>query len=117
VEALATFVADIALYPTFHHISVTIRKPSALPFAAAAGVKITRSHHAKEDRGDKEVYIALGSNLGDRVDTLEKALQLLEKHGIHIQDVSGFYESEPMYVKEQPQFLNAVCKVAQCISS
>lgn len=57
------------------------------------------------------MYIALGSNLGDRLRTIEKGLEKLESFGIHILDVSGLYESEPMYVQEQPQFLNAVCKV------
>jgi 7,8-dihydro-6-hydroxymethylpterin-pyrophosphokinase len=41
----------------------------------------------------------------------EKALKMLQKEGLEILDVSGLYESEPMYVEEQPQFLNAVCKV------
>jgi hypothetical protein len=95
---------------------VTVRKPSALPFASAAGVKVTRPHQIKDDKEGKEVYIALGSNLGDRVTTLENALKMLEERQVLVQDVSGLYESEPMYVEEQPQFLNAVCKVCHCRS-
>lgn len=60
---------------------------------------------------ESEVFIALGSNLGDRLKTIEQALEILESSGVDIQDVSGLYESEPMYVQEQPKFLNAVCKV------
>ena len=88
---------------------MTLRKPSALPFASAAGVRVTCSH--RDARDNDEVYIALGSNLGDRAQTLENALQAMEKQGIQVQDVSGLYESEPMYLEEQPEFLNAVCKV------
>jgi 2-amino-4-hydroxy-6-hydroxymethyldihydropteridine diphosphokinase len=85
-----------------------------LPFAAASGVTITRYRHKSDFQEDKEVFIALGSNLGDRKETLERALKLLQASGVRIQDVSGLYESEPMYVEQQPQFLNAVCKVVPC---
>ena len=90
---------------------MTIRKPNALPFAAAAGVTIKRPYQARTQQDGFDVYIALGSNLGNRLETIEKALSVLESHGIHVQDVSALYESEPMYVEDQPQFLNAVCKV------
>jgi dihydroneopterin aldolase/2-amino-4-hydroxy-6-hydroxymethyldihydropteridine diphosphokinase/dihydropteroate synthase len=93
------------------NITVTIRKPSALPFADATGVRITRRRRLVKPEHGIEVYLALGSNLGDRLRTLQQALDHLEKSGIHVLDVSSLYESEPMYVQEQPQFLNAVCKV------
>lgn len=119
IETLASFIANFGIDPHFgvapwpHSITVTIRKPSALGFASAAGITIERSHRARANilKNDDEVYIALGSNLGDRLGNFEKALKLLQKEGLDILDVSGLYESEPMYVAEQPQFLNAVCKV------
>ena len=66
-----------------------------------------------DTKWENEVYIAIGSNIGDRPHTLRQALDHLEKSGVHVLDVSSLYESEPMYVQEQPQFLNAVCKVYQ----
>lgn len=69
-----------------------------------------------DTKSEKEVYIALGSNLGDRLHTIEQALDHLEKSGVHVLDVSSLYESEPMYVQEQPQFLNAVCKVINSLN-
>jgi dihydroneopterin aldolase/2-amino-4-hydroxy-6-hydroxymethyldihydropteridine diphosphokinase/dihydropteroate synthase len=114
VESLATFIGDIALHPAFRNVSVTLRKPSALPFASAAGVRVIRSHRDACD--NDEIYIGLGSNLGNRAQALENALQAMEKQGIQVQDVSGLYESEPMYLEEQPKFLNAVCKVVLYIS-
>ena len=119
METLASFVANFALDAKFggapwpHSIAVTVRKPNALPFASAAGITIERNHHARSSilkHGD-EVYIALGSNLCDRLSNLEKGLEMLRTEGIEILDVSGLYESQPMYFEEQPQFLNAVCKV------
>lgn len=116
IESLATYIANYALNAFPHTITVRVRKPSALPFAAAAGVTIKRHYKSQESQDGQEVYIALGSNLGDRLRTMEKALEKLESSGVQVLDVSGIYESEPMYVQLQPQFLNAVCKVAQLFS-
>jgi 2-amino-4-hydroxy-6-hydroxymethyldihydropteridine diphosphokinase len=56
-----------------------------------------------------EVYLGLGSNLGDRKTNLEKALQLLGER-LTIRQVSSLYQTEPVGHKEQPMFLNAVCR-------
>jgi 2-amino-4-hydroxy-6-hydroxymethyldihydropteridine diphosphokinase len=53
------------------------------------------------------VYLALGTNLGDRRGNLTTALQLLREH-IAITQCSSVYETEPAYVTEQPHFLNMV---------
>ncbi len=55
-----------------------------------------------------EVYLGLGSNLGDRQKNLKKALKLLGER-LHIAQVSSLYETEPLGYAEQPLFLNAVC--------
>lgn len=52
-------------------------------------------------------YIALGSNLGDREGAIRVAWQMMEAHGAD-RRLSSLYESEPMYVTDQPLFLNAV---------
>ncbi|MCD8198628.1 MAG: 2-amino-4-hydroxy-6-hydroxymethyldihydropteridine diphosphokinase [Phascolarctobacterium sp.] len=57
------------------------------------------------------VYIALGSNLGDREENLKTALKKLEEKGLEIIKVSSFFETEPYGVKNQPMFLNAACGV------
>lgn len=56
-------------------------------------------------------YIALGSNLGDRQRYLQEALDRLDARGIQVINTSQLYESAPMYVTDQPQFLNAACCV------
>ncbi len=54
------------------------------------------------------VYLALGSNLGDRRGNLATALQQLhEVVEIHI--VSSVYETEPIGYTDQPRFLNMAC--------
>jgi GTP cyclohydrolase IV len=57
------------------------------------------------------VYLGLGSNLGDRKKNLHRALELLSKRAA-IEKVSSVYETEPVGYKEQPLFLNAVCRIS-----
>jgi dihydroneopterin aldolase/2-amino-4-hydroxy-6-hydroxymethyldihydropteridine diphosphokinase/dihydropteroate synthase len=111
IESLSTLIASLARTAIPSKVNVTLRKPNAIPFAKASGVSITRPYHPPSSRDRHQVFIALGSNLGDRLGTIEKSLHALENAGVRIEDVSGLYESEPMYVEEQPQFLNAVAKV------
>lgn len=56
------------------------------------------------------VYLCLGSNLGDREKNLLEALILLSKQ-VNLDRVSSIYETEPVGYKEQPFFLNLVCRV------
>jgi 2-amino-4-hydroxy-6-hydroxymethyldihydropteridine diphosphokinase len=53
------------------------------------------------------VYLGLGSNLGDRMDNLSSAVERLSQK-VNIKNLSSVYESEPLYIKEQPLFLNTV---------
>ncbi|OIO60754.1 MAG: 2-amino-4-hydroxy-6-hydroxymethyldihydropteridine diphosphokinase [Verrucomicrobia bacterium CG_4_10_14_3_um_filter_43_23] len=56
-----------------------------------------------------EAYIALGSNLGDRNDYLNKAIGLLaETDGITLRATSSYHETEPVGYLDQGMFLNAV---------
>jgi 2-amino-4-hydroxy-6-hydroxymethyldihydropteridine diphosphokinase len=57
---------------------------------------------------DKVVYLSLGSNLGDREAELRTALAKLQSHDLQIERVSSLYETEPVEVRDQPQFLNLV---------
>lgn len=54
------------------------------------------------------VFLALGSNLGDRKQNLHDALRNLEMH-VRLTACSAIYESAPLHVTEQPMFLNCVC--------
>jgi len=54
------------------------------------------------------VYIALGTNVGDRENNLREAIRLLTEAGIRILKFSSIYETEPVDYLEQAWFLNAV---------
>ncbi|MEO8028709.1 MAG: 2-amino-4-hydroxy-6-hydroxymethyldihydropteridine diphosphokinase [Bryobacteraceae bacterium] len=58
----------------------------------------------------KTVYLALGTNLGDRAAHLDEALRRLEESDVHVVAVSSRYETAPLEVTSQPQFLNMVAK-------
>ena len=61
--------------------------------------------------GHAEVYIGLGSNVGDRLSYLKEAVLEIKSNACHFL-ISSIYESVPVGFKFQPLFLNAVCKVA-----
>jgi 2-amino-4-hydroxy-6-hydroxymethyldihydropteridine diphosphokinase len=54
------------------------------------------------------VYIALGTNIGEREANLLQALRLLPESGVHIRRVSSIYETEPVDYPDQEWFLNMV---------
>ncbi|KAK7676103.1 hypothetical protein QCA50_020943 [Cerrena zonata] len=71
--------------------------------------------------------LAIGSNLGDSFYNIELALRLLETPGVHynrlpeganvtIIDTSFMYETEPMYVTDQPKFVNCACLIETTLS-
>ena len=54
------------------------------------------------------VYLALGSNLGDRHGCLIEAVARLRAH-IAVDAISSIYQTEPWGYADQPRFLNAAC--------
>ncbi|EEQ31745.1 trifunctional dihydropteroate synthetase [Microsporum canis] len=56
-------------------------------------------------------FIALGSNLGDRVAMIEEACREMEARGIRVKRTSSLFETAPMYVTDQGTFLNGACEV------
>jgi 2-amino-4-hydroxy-6-hydroxymethyldihydropteridine diphosphokinase len=58
------------------------------------------------------VYIGLGSNLGDREQTIGAALELLAQGGdIEVATVSSLRETDPVGYEQQPRFLNGVAAI------
>lgn len=54
------------------------------------------------------IFVSLGSNLGDRRHYLESALELLAGPDLDLAACSSVYETEPVELFEQPDFLNLV---------
>lgn len=127
IEALVTSVARIVCVDCqMDKITVKVEKPSAMSFAASAAIEITRTgasfrrtpssspktfgnslHHA---------YIALGSNIGEKLGFITEALKEMSNRGLKVLRTSSLYESAPMYYTEQEPFLNGVCSIATILS-
>jgi 2-amino-4-hydroxy-6-hydroxymethyldihydropteridine diphosphokinase/dihydropteroate synthase len=71
--------------------------------------------HGSNNNHKKKAYLALGSNMGDRVAEIEKACSELDRRGIRVTRTSSLWETEPMYVLDQAPFLNGACEVS-CLS-
>ena len=57
------------------------------------------------------VYLSLGSNMGDRQENLDRAMDLLSQR-LRVEQVSSVYETEPVDNPAQPRFLNLVCRAS-----
>lgn len=55
-------------------------------------------------------YIAIGSNQGDRIDYCNKAITAITKFAV-IKSLSSVYETEPVGVTDQPDFINCVVEI------
>ncbi|POS84567.1 hypothetical protein EPUL_002071 [Erysiphe pulchra] len=64
-----------------------------------------------ENRSKTVAYIALGSNIGNRIHWIEEACNRISHIGIKIKKTSSLWETKPMYVLEQDNFLNGVIEI------
>lgn len=59
-----------------------------------------------------DAFLGLGSNLGDRLATLQRAIDLLAvEPGIVVRRTSRVWETDPVGGPDQPDFLNAVAEI------
>lgn len=56
-------------------------------------------------------FIALGSNVGERVQMIEKACLEMDRANIKVRRTSSLFETAPMYYLDQGPFMNGVCEV------
>lgn len=60
----------------------------------------------------KQVFLGLGSNIGDRKKYLQEAIDEIKKiRDTKVVKLSGIYETEPWGFKEQDEYLNAVIEI------
>lgn len=89
-----------------HGVKICMRKPNA-PISAEfknVGVEIERYWH--------DVFIGIGSNIGDREKYLKKGLKLLDlKDDVIIEEVSMFIETEPYGGVKMDHVLNGVARI------
>lgn len=108
IEAAAEEVASAVLltYPLCKKVEVEVFKPHA-PIAMDfenVSVYITRERHT--------AFIAVGSNIGDGPETIEKAKEMfLRVDGNAILKESSLIITKPYGVTDQPDFTNGLWKV------
>lgn len=70
--------------------------------------------------GTHRVILGVGTNMGERVGNISKALKELAKErkegSTKVVATSAMYESDPMYVTDQAAFLNAAVEVRSLLS-
>ena len=109
IERAAVTVAEALLdnFPALRSAVVRVDKPDApigLEFDTVS-VEITLSRHI--------AYIGIGSNMGDRLKFIDKALAMLEETpGISVTAKSSIIETEPYGGVEQDPFLNGVIEIS-----
>jgi dihydroneopterin aldolase/2-amino-4-hydroxy-6-hydroxymethyldihydropteridine diphosphokinase/dihydropteroate synthase len=120
---MITAVSDLLLMKCHvRKLTLYIEKPSALLLAKSAGIQVTREQVSKRvankpgEEGQHIAYIALGTNIGNRVTNILGAVRELRACST-ILDTSFLYETPAAYVTDQPHFLNAVCKVSTKLSA
>ena len=75
--------------------------------------KPNTAEKSRSPKMKRTAYIALGSNLGDRIGWIEKACNEMDARGIRVKRTSSLWETEPMYVLDQDRFVNGACEVGQ----
>jgi 2-amino-4-hydroxy-6-hydroxymethyldihydropteridine diphosphokinase/dihydropteroate synthase len=101
------------------YYSSSIERVKATPWSVVTSDQdISTSNHPSMAEGPDTqkrwlptAYIALGSNLGDRIGWIEKACDQMTARGIKVKRTSSLWETEPMYVLDQNNFVNGVCEV------
>ncbi len=61
------------------------------------------------------VYLAIGSNLGNKIQNIQKSIFLLSEK-VSINKISGFYETPSWPNEKEPKFLNIVIHVHTSLS-
>lgn len=98
-------------FDLIEEVEVTVKKPW-VPMDRRYGQVVV-----KQKRKKSIAYISLGSNIGDRQENIENAIQLLKEKKISITKSSSYYETKPVGYVEQPDFINAVVEVKTYYSS
>ncbi len=59
-----------------------------------------------------DIYLALGSNLGDKKKNIDLAIAQIELHIGQVTSLSSLYETLPVGFDSENSFLNAACRVS-----
>lgn len=108
IEKAAEEICEFVLlnYPLVKKVKLLLKKPWAP----------TRKHveyvAVEIERKWNKVYIAAGSNLGDKEETLKEAIYKIDKRKeCVVTKVSNFYTTDPVGYEDQDQFVNCVFEI------
>jgi 2-amino-4-hydroxy-6-hydroxymethyldihydropteridine diphosphokinase len=59
----------------------------------------------------KRVFLSLGSNVGDRLANIRRALELLCEARVEVRRLSSYYKTQPVGFRAQRWFVNCVAEV------
>jgi dihydroneopterin aldolase/2-amino-4-hydroxy-6-hydroxymethyldihydropteridine pyrophosphokinase len=108
-EKLAEFI--LTTYELVNRVKVKIKKPWAPIGKPLDHVSV------KIDRGWHTAYVAIGSNMGDKEENLNSAVDLINSSAFNkVMKVSKFYETKPVGYLEQDNFLNGALEVKTLLS-
>ncbi|KAF6240918.1 hypothetical protein HO173_000710 [Letharia columbiana] len=94
-------------------------------YATGCSVHLVRHEYERSQRsllssdvqnGRHRAYLALGSNLGNRVEMIESAVRQMSDRGITVLRTSALYETKPMYLENQQSFINGACEIETSLS-
>jgi len=126
LETFSQMVAEdiMKMSPLVEKVTVKIEKtsPPIKENLESVGVEyiLDRKSIESEEKGkiknvEVDVYMSLGSNIGNRENNLRKAVDLIGRSPyVNILKVSSIYETEPMYFKDQNYFYNIVLHARVC---
>lgn len=113
LETVADRLAQQILlkFPLIQQIRLEVKKPNApipIPFGSVSVVAERQWH---------QVYVGVGSNMGDREANIQNALQMLETYeDCQIVRVSKWLYTEPYGYTDQPEFING-CLLVKTLQS
>lgn len=109
-EAKASQIAGIALNSKIARETPNTPPNAGLTSAFPSSVNEFKAFTMSSQQ--QEVIIALGSNMGNRVASFEKALGMMKRAGVDVISHASLYESAPAYVLDQPKFLNSAVRAS-----
>lgn len=112
IECCAERIAEALLiqFPLSEKVHILLKKPWA-PIGSHlnyAGVDITRNRH--------RAYLGIGSNLGNKEENIQSALEELNTNTTKLTTVSTFYQTKPWGMLEQDDFLNCAVEISTLLT-
>ena len=76
---------------------------------------MTLSASVQTNNSGVEVFLSLGSNLGDRSKNLESAISLIGSRAGDVTAVSSFIETKPVGFKSEKRFVNCAVRIVTAL--